>query len=133
MLISQLTKIITTFDVCDIYTYRLRNPDTRRFTYRQNSPKRLHRLDYFILSNSIQEIVEKNEVLTSVSSNNSPVLVIFNSFPQNRKGSAYWKFNSLQPSFFRTNVQNWNYENSLENSPSGEMGTNKIQNQRLLY
>ena len=91
--ISELTKIMTTFDLCDIY--RLRNPDTRRFTYRQNSPKRLRRLDYFIISNSIQEIVDKTEVLTSVSSDHSPVLITFNSSPENTKGSAYWKFNSL--------------------------------------
>lgn len=72
-LICELTKIMTTFDLFDIY--RLRNPDTRRFTYIQNSPKRLRRLDYFIISNSIQEIVEKTEVLTSVSSDHSPVLI----------------------------------------------------------
>ena len=84
---------MTTFDLCNIY--RLRNPDTRRFTYRQNSPKHLRRLDYFIISNSIQEIVDKTEVLTSVSSDHSPVLITFNSSPENTKGSAYWKFNSL--------------------------------------
>ena len=41
--ISELTKIMKNFDLCDIY--RLRNPETRRFTYRQNSHKRLCRLD----------------------------------------------------------------------------------------
>ena len=129
--ISELTKIMTTFDLCDIY--RLRNPDTRRFTYKLNSPKRLRRLDYFIISNSIQEIVDKTEVLTSVSSNHSPVLTTFNSSLENTKVSAYWKFNSLlfkKPIFLEqlcNEIENMKIP--LENyPPSGKMGTNEIQN-----
>ena len=120
--ISELTKIMTNFDLCDIY--RLRNPDTRRFTYRQNSPKRLRRLDYFILSNSIQEIVQKTEVLTSVSSDHSPVLVSFNSSPENTTGSAYWKFNSLllkNPAFLDQMAKEIEIlKNSLQNFPPQE-------------
>ena len=34
-------------DLCDIY--RIRNPDTRRFTWRRKTPFKQRRLDYFLV------------------------------------------------------------------------------------
>jgi len=75
--IAELTKLAEKFDLCDIF--RIRNPDKRRFSFRQPTPRRLRRLDYFLLSNSVQEHVINTEILTSLSSDHSPVLIRFES------------------------------------------------------
>ena len=48
--IAELVKIKNKYNLIDIF--RVRFPESKRFTYRQNSPRRLRRLDYFIVSNS---------------------------------------------------------------------------------
>ena len=73
--IAELTKISEKFDLCDIF--RIRHPDKRRFSFRQPTPRRLRRLDYFLISNSVQEYVTRSEILTSLSSDHSPVLISF--------------------------------------------------------
>ena len=73
--IAELTKISEKFDLCDIF--RIRHPDKRRFSFRQPTPRRLRRLDYFFISNSVQEYVRSPEILTSLSSDHYPVLLRF--------------------------------------------------------
>ena len=91
--IAELTKIIEVYELCDIF--RVRFPEKRRFSFRQPNPRRLRRLDYFLISNSLQESVKKTEILTSLSSDHSPVYLDFDESPDSARGSTYWKFNSL--------------------------------------
>ena len=90
--ISKLLKINEKYDLIDIY--RVRYPNQKRFTFRQNSPRRLRRLDFFIISNSLQESVKKIDVLNSVSSDHSPVLIKICMGSEPSRGSNYWKFNA---------------------------------------
>ena len=53
--IAELTKIIEVYE-----PFRVRFPNKRRFSFRQPNPRRLRRLDYFLISNSSQESVKKN-------------------------------------------------------------------------
>ena len=91
--IAELTKIIEAYDLCDIF--RLRFPEKRRFSFRQPNPRRLRRLDYFLISNSLQESDQKNEILTSLSSDHLPIFLSLDDVPDSTRGSTYWKFNSL--------------------------------------
>ena len=43
--IAEITKIAQKYDLCDIY--RIRNPDTKRFTFAKKTPRLLRRLDFF--------------------------------------------------------------------------------------
>ena len=61
----KITKIIEQYDLCDIF--RVRFPENKRFSFRQSTPRRLRRLDFFLISNSLQESAKKNEILTSLS------------------------------------------------------------------
>ena len=93
--ISELSKINEKFDLCDLL--RLRHPDTRRFSYRQftRSHTRVQRLlDYFLISSSLQEKVEKASILLSQSSDHSPVFLNFSSNIFFSQGRDYWKFNA---------------------------------------
>ena len=49
--IAELTKIYEKIDLCDIF--RIRHPEKRRFSFRQPTPCRLRRLDYFLISSSV--------------------------------------------------------------------------------
>ena len=53
--IAEITKIAEKHDLCDIF--RIRNPEKKRFTFRQPTPRRLRRLDYIYTSNSLQDKV----------------------------------------------------------------------------
>ena len=55
--LSCIQDICLNFDLVDIW--RLRNPDCKRFTWRQKSPFIQRRLDYWLMSDAYQEEVEK--------------------------------------------------------------------------
>ena len=71
--IAEQTKICEQFNLCDIF--RIRNTQLKRYTYRQTTPSLRRRLDYFIVSNSLQTIVKDIEAIASLSSDHSPVLI----------------------------------------------------------
>ena len=54
----------------------------------------MSRLDYFLISNNLQESVEKCEILNSVSSDHNPVILTFKNPYTCRKNTAYWKLNT---------------------------------------
>ena len=90
--IAELIKIESKFELCDIF--RVRFPKKRRFTWRKNNPKTKRRLDFFLISNDLQENVEKIEVLASVSSDHNPILLKIKTVRQNERNTSYWKLNS---------------------------------------
>ena len=73
---KSLTKLIQlkqSYGLCDIW--RIRNPATSTFTFRQkHSTGFIHRrLDYIFISNTLQEFVNDTRILTSLSIDHSPV------------------------------------------------------------
>ena len=49
-------------DQCDFY--RVRNPHSRRFTWLRKSPFKQRRLDYFLVSDCLQDNIESVEIIT---------------------------------------------------------------------
>lgn len=84
--------IIDEFDLRDIW--RLRNPTKKRFTFRQKTPLVQTRLDYFLISNNIQEFVNEADIIPSVWSDHSAISLCIKHTPKNNRGPGYWKFNS---------------------------------------
>ena len=78
--------------MCEIF--RIRNPDKKLYTFRANTPRRMSRLDFYMISNSLQESIGKCEILNSVSSDHNPVLLSIKNPYDSRKNTAYWKFNT---------------------------------------
>ena len=64
--IAKFIELKEKFDLCDIW--RIRNPKTKRYTFRQKHVSGLiqRRLDYFYISNSMQVSVKNTDVLTSL-------------------------------------------------------------------
>ena len=91
--IAEFLKIKSKFDLCDIF--RIRYPTKKRFTYFQRNPILGRRLDLFLVSNSVQDNIDKCLVLPSLSSDHSPVMISVKSASnQFKKGPSYWKFNN---------------------------------------
>ena len=90
--INVLNKILSENDLIDIW--RVRHPEERRFTWRKKTPLLQRRLDYFFLSNILQENIQKVDTLPGIKSDHSPVLVQLRNLYEEKHGPSYWKFNN---------------------------------------
>ena len=80
------------FNLCDIW--RVFNPTSKRYTWRQLNPLRQSRLDFWLVSIHIMYELENVDIKPSYKSDHSIIcLVIVNSKEQER-GPGFWKFNS---------------------------------------
>ena len=72
--IAKLIQLKEKFSLCDIW--RIRNPKVKRFTFRQHHKSGFiqRRLDYFFISNNIQENVKDSDILAAFSTDHSPVI-----------------------------------------------------------
>ena len=80
------------FDLVDIW--RLRNPETKRFTWRQKNPFIQRRLDYWLISDVCQEEIDKADIIPSINSDHSAIILHFNSIDSQKHGLSFWKFRS---------------------------------------
>ena len=67
--ICKLVTMMSQFDLCDIF--RVRHPNEKRFTWRQKNPLKQRRLDHFLISDNLQDLVEYVNIILSVQSNHS--------------------------------------------------------------
>ena len=82
--LAGLIEIKETLDLCDVW--RIRKPKLKRFTFHQNhvSLRIQRRVDYFLISNFLQETVIRVDVLASFCSDPSPIIFTF-AFESNNK------------------------------------------------
>ena len=73
-------------DLVDIW--RIRNPTVTRFTWRQKKPIIQRRLDYWLVSDSLQDDIDSVDIKTSIKSDHSAII------DDLEKGPNFWKFNS---------------------------------------
>ena len=79
-------------DLVDIW--RIRNPTERRFTWRQKSPIIQRRLDFWLVSDTLQEDVESVDIIPSTKSDHSAITLTLNGNDDSKRGPSFWKFNS---------------------------------------
>ena len=80
------------YDVIDIW--RVRNPDTKLFTWRQRKPFVQRRLDLWLISDACQDDVEDADIIPSINSDHSAIVLHFSTIEKQNHGPSYWKFNS---------------------------------------
>ena len=81
-------------DLCD--NWRIRNPKTKIYTFRQKHVSGLiqRRLDYFYISNSMQVSVKNTDVLASLLTDHSPITFSCLKNEESNRGRGFWKFNN---------------------------------------
>ena len=70
--------------------FRIRCPDSRQFTWRCKNPLKQRRLDYLLISDSLQHAVE---TIPSVQSDHSVLKMKLSSLQERKQGPSYWTFN----------------------------------------
>ena len=90
--LAKLIEIKETLYLCDIW--RIRNPNVKRFTFRQNHVSGFieRRLDFFLISNVLQESIIKTDVLASFCTDHSPILFSLQLKDMPTRGKGFWKF-----------------------------------------
>ena len=90
--VAKLLSMMSENDLCDIF--RTRNPDSRRFTWRRKTPFLQRRLDYFLVSDSLQESIEMIDIIPSIASDHSAIILKLRPTYEGNQGRSYWKFNN---------------------------------------
>ena len=80
------------FNLIDIW--RIRNPEIKRFTWRQKKPLIQRRLDFWLISEICQEDIEKSDIISSINSDHSAIILHFSSISKQKYGLSFWKFNA---------------------------------------
>jgi len=79
-------------DLIDIW--RIRNPNVKRFTWRQKTPMIQRRLDFWLVSNAMQEDIDYVDVISSLKSDHSAIVLSINGIEIRSRGPSFWKLNS---------------------------------------
>ena len=74
--------------------FRIRYSDSRQFTWRCKNPLKQRRLDYFLISDSLQHEVETINITPSIQSDHSVLKVKLSSLQERKQGPPHWKFNN---------------------------------------
>ena len=132
--VAKLLSMMSENDLPDIF--RIRYPDSRRFTWGRKTPFLQRRLDYFLVSDSLQESIETIDIISSVASDHSAIILKLHPTYEGNRGCSYWKFNSSP-------TEDRQFVNSLKNEiplferrifshrSNYEMGISSIQFQRV--
>ena len=75
--LAKLIEINEILNLCDIW--RIRNPLNKRYTFHQNQVSGFiqRRLNYFFISNTLQDFVKKIDVFASFPTDHSPIFFSF--------------------------------------------------------
>ena len=90
--ITKIISIMSDHDLCDIF--RTRFPSSQRLTWRQKTPLKQRKLNYFLISDQLQEQTGLIDVIPSVQSDHSTIVININGLKDGLKGRSYWKFNN---------------------------------------
>ena len=97
---KQLKGVIKFENVCDICenldlvdAWRILNPEARRYTWRQSRPEIHCRLDFFLESQSLLDIVSSADILPGFKTDHS-LITINISLHSNPRGRGFWKLNT---------------------------------------
>ena len=90
--VTKIRELILDFNLVDIW--RLRNPDKKRYTWKQNKPLVQRRLDYWLISDDFQDDVDKTGIISAIKTDHAAIVLQVNSVEKQPTGPSYWKFNS---------------------------------------
>ena len=74
--------------------WRIRNPNAKCFTWRQKTPVIQRRLDFWLVSNGMQEDIDNVDVIPSLKSDHSAIVLSINGIENSPLGPSFWKLNS---------------------------------------
>ena len=109
--LTKIRELMLDFNLVDIW--RLRNPDKKRYTWKQNKPLVQRRLDYWLISDDFQDDVDSTGIISAIKTDHAAIVLQVNSVEMQPTGPSYWKFNSSlleDPEYInliKDNVPSW--------------------------
>ena len=79
-------------DLCD--KYRVHNPDMKCYTWCRKIPFKQCRLDYFLISDQLQDQIDQVDIIPSIKSDHSTLKLKICGAKCSSKGPSYWKLNN---------------------------------------
>ena len=79
------------FDLIDIW--RVKNPGVKSFTWSQKSPRIFCRLDYWLISNNLQDLVISTDICPAIKTDHADIIIEVGSKDNQVKGPGLWKMN----------------------------------------
>ena len=90
--ITKLVLIMSENDLCGIF--RVHNPEMKCYTWRRKTPFKQHRLDYFLVSDQLQDQIDHKDIIPSIQSDHSMLKLKVCGTKHSLKGPSYWKLNN---------------------------------------
>ena len=88
---AKLKELVEKYELIDIW--RLKNVNKKKYTWRQNRPRIHCRLDYFLISHHLNDLVINTNILPSLLSFHSPISLSLKYIEEPIKGTGHWKLN----------------------------------------
>ena len=89
---EMVLKIKDDFDLSD--PWRVLNPDKKRYTWRKNNPIKQARLDFFLISSEMLNIIDFADIIPGYRTDHSMVVIGLNNNNNIRRGRGSWKLNN---------------------------------------
>ena len=90
--VNKIQDIMLEYNLIDIW--RIHNPDKRQFTWRQKTPIIQQRIDFWLISDELQDDIKKADIIPAIRTDHSAISLSVNSLKDQPFGPSYWKFNS---------------------------------------
>ena len=89
---KKIEELKESFELLD--PWRTCFPSEKKFTWRQSSPIKQSRIDYFLVSEDLFSLMEYTKIIPGYRTDHSAIIFSFSACMA-RRGKGYWKFNSL--------------------------------------
>ena len=87
-----LEDITLNYDLVDIW--RIRNPNSKKFSWKQKSPIIQRGLNYWLISDLLQDGVVKVDIVTAIRTDHHAITLEIDSLNDQQRGPSFWKFNN---------------------------------------
>ena len=90
--INCINDVQSQLDLVDIW--RVKNPQTKSFTWSQRSPPIFCRLDYWLISNNLHDWVKATNIIPAIRTDHSAIYLELGKVDKEAKGPGFWKMNT---------------------------------------
>ena len=91
--LKDLEMFLRKLELYDVW--RKNNPDLKQYTFRQKTPLVQSRLDYWFISNQLEQAVSTCEILPSITPDHAGIILGVKFVKTNHMhGRSYWKYNN---------------------------------------
>ena len=91
MVVDSIKCFQDNFDLIDIW--RVKNPGVKSFTWSQKSPRIFCRLDYWLISNNLQDLVISTDICPAIKTDHAAIIIEVGLKDNQVKGPGLWKMN----------------------------------------